>query len=314
MNLKELFKRKPKATEEQPQTAEEQLLSAEEQPQAEPVDTKKKRKATRIIYFTLFGIFSAIFIFSAIYMMDYFIVSSRESKKYNALSDNKSQIQDILTNTPTDPDGSLIYDPETEYPFDTESEILPEYQAAYAANNDLAGWISIEGTVIDYPVMYRPADKDYYLHRNFYGEYEKRGPGAIFIREKCDPFKPSDNVVIYGHYKQDGSMFHDLHGYYRQSFWQEHQFIRYDTIYERHTYQIVAVFKTNVDSDDFFPYHKFNDAKNEEEFNDFINTVKRMSFYDTGVDAEFGDKLITLSTCEYTLSNGRLVVVAKQIS
>ena len=281
---------------------------------AKPDTTPKKYKIKQIIYFTLFGIFSAIFVVSAIYMMDYFIISSQEGKKYNALSDNKSQIQDMLANTPTDPNGSLIYDPEETYPFDPESAILPEYQSAYATNNDLAGWISIEGTAINYPVMYRPADKDYYLHRNFYEEYEKRGPGAIFIREVCDPFKPSDNVVIYGHYKQNGSMFHDLHGYYRKSFWQEHQFIQFDTIYERHTYQIVAVFKTNVDAQDFFPYHKFNDAENEQEFADFISKVKRMSFYDTGVTAEYGDKLITLSTCEYTLSNGRLVVVAKQIS
>ncbi len=297
--IKKLFKAKPKA--------------AEPQPEVEPKDTKKKN-VMRIVYFTLFGIFSAIFIFSVIYMMDYFIVSKQNMKKYNELNDGKSQIEDILANTPTKPDGSLDIDPNKDYPFDVSSPILPEYQAAYNANNDLAGWISIDGTVIDYPVMYRPAEKDYYLHRNFYEEYEKRGPGAIYIREKCDPFKPSDNVVIYGHYKQDGSMFHDLHGYYYESFWREHQFIRYDTIYEHHTYQIVAVFKTDVASEDFFPYHRFNDAKNEKEFNDFISTVKRMSFYDTDVDAEYGDKLITLSTCEYTLEEGRLVVIAKQIS
>lgn len=109
-------------------------------------------------------------------------------------------------------------------------------------------------------------------------------------------------------------MFHDLHGYYRESFWKEHQFIEFDTIYEHHTYQIIAAFKTNVSSKDFFPYHRFNDAANEEEFNEFISTVKSLSFYDTGITAEYGDKLITLSTCEYTLSNGRLVVVAKQVS
>ena len=109
-------------------------------------------------------------------------------------------------------------------------------------------------------------------------------------------------------------MFHDLHGYYRESFWKEHQFIEFDTIYDHHTYQIFAVFKTNVSSSDFFPYHRFNNAESAEEFDEFVSKVKSLSFYDTGVSAEYGDKLITLSTCEYTLSNGRLVVVAKQVS
>ena len=142
----------------------------------------------------------------------------------------------------------------------------------------------------------------------------RRGPGAIYVREKCDPFTPSDNVVIYGHYKQDGSMFHDLHGYYKKSFWDEHKLIEFDTIYEHHTYEIIAVFKTDVSSSSFYPYHNFNNAGSIAEFNQYVTDVKNMSFYDTGVTAEYGDKLITLSTCEYTLNNGRLVVVAKQIS
>lgn len=267
--------------------------------------TKKK-----VFYYTLFGIFSAVFVFSAIFIADYFIESSKQKGRYDELSSNKNQIQQIIDNAPTMPDGSL--DPDGNYPFDPNSPILPEYQQVYAQNNDLAGWIRIDGTVIDYPVMWHPEEKDYYLEKNFDLEYSKHG--CIYLRELCDPFQPSDNLVIYGHYKQDGTMFHDLHGYYRESYWKDHPFIEFDTIYERHTYQIIAVFKTNVASADFYPYHKFNNAKNAEEFDQYVEDVKRMSFYDTGVDAQYGDKLITLSTCEYTLSDGRLVVVAKQVS
>lgn len=270
----------------------------------------KQSKTKRTLYFTLFGIFCAIFIVSAIFIVDYFIESAKQKSRYNELSGDKNQIQQIVDNAPTTPDGDL--DPNGDYPFDLESPILPEYQNAYEQNDDLVGWIRIDGTVIDYPVMQHLEEKDYYLERNFDEEYSKHG--CIYVREQCNVFKPSDNLVIYGHYKQDGSMFHDLHGYYRESFWKEHQFIEFDTIYEHHTYQIIAAFKTNVSSKDFFPYHRFNDAANEEEFNEFISTVKRLSFYDTGITAEYGDKLITLSTCEYTLSNGRLVVVAKQVS
>lgn len=270
----------------------------------------KALKNKKALYYTLFGIFSAIFVFSAIFIVDYFIESAKQKGRYNELSGDKNQVQQIVDNAPTTPSGDL--DPNGDYPFDTQSPILPEYQNAYSQNDDLIGWIRIDGTVIDYPVMQHLEEKDYYLERNFDEEYSKHG--CIYVREQCNPFKPSDNVVIYGHYKQDGSMFHDLHGYYRESFWKEHQFIEFDTIYDHHTYQIIAVFKVNINDKNFFPYHRFNNAQNAEEFNQFVSDVKSMSFYDTGVSAEYGDKLITLSTCEYTLSNGRLVVVAKQVS
>ena len=270
----------------------------------------KQPKTKRTLYFTLFGIFCAIFIVSAIFIVDYFVESAKQKSRYNELSSTVNQNKDLYDNLPTTPGGDKI--PGEDDPFDLNSSILPEYQDAHSQNNDLIGWIRIDGTVIDYPVMWKPTEKDYYLERNFDEEYSKHG--CIYVREQCDPLKPSDNLIIYGHYKQDGSMFHDLHGYYKQSFWKEHQFIEFDTIYEHHTYQIIAVFKTNVSSSSFYPYHRFNDAASAEEFDQFISDVKSMSFYDTGVSAQYGDKLITLSTCEYTLSNGRLVVVAKQVS
>lgn len=192
------------------------------------------------------------------------------------------------------------------------ADILPEYRDAYALNNDLVGWIKIEGTNIDYPVMQTPGNKDYYLKHNF--NKERSNWGCVYVRESCDVFTPSDNVTIYGHYMQDGSMFHDLHGYYYSSFYKEHPYIQFDTIYERHTYQIIAVFKTSANIGEGFAYHLFDYAQDKAEFDEYIDTVKSLRFYWTGVEAEYGDMLITLSTCEYTLDNGRLVVVAKRIS
>ena len=192
------------------------------------------------------------------------------------------------------------------------ADILPEYRGAYALNNDLVGWIKIEGTAIDYPVMQTPDNKDYYLKHNF--NKERSNWGCIYVRESCDVFTPSDNVTIYGHYMQDGSMFHDLHGYYYSAFYKEHPYIQFDTIYERHTYQIIAVFKTSANIGEGFSYHLFDYAADKAEFDEYINTVQSLRLYWTGVKAEYGDMLITLSTCEYTLDNGRLVVVAKRIS
>ena len=208
---------------------------------------------------------------------------------------------------PADPDSPTL----PTVPPEQGHVILPEYAKLYLRNNDLVGWITIEGTNINYPVMQSPAEQNYYLYKNFDGEYSVRG--SIYADEDCDVFTPSDNVVLYGHHMQDGSMFSALNNFDAKSYWQERKYITFNTLLERHTYEIIAVFKTSASVGEGFRYHQFINAETEEEFNDFVATCKRLAFYDTGVSAEYGDKLITLSTCEYTLTNGRLVVVAKRV-
>lgn len=92
--------------------------------------------------------------------------------------------------------------------------------------------------------------------------------------------------------------------------------ITFNTLTDKQEYEIVAVFRTVVytDSPEAFKFYRFVDAENAEEFNSFVAKCKELSFYDTGVTAEYGDKLITLSTCEYSRNNSRLVVVAKRIT
>ena len=96
--------------------------------------------------------------------------------------------------------------------------------------------------------------------------------------------------------------------------WDTNPLIGFDTLYEYHTYKIYAVFKTSANIGEGFSYHKFVDAANEQEFNDFVKKCKELSFYDTGITPVYGDKLIALSTCEYTLNNGRLVVCAVRVT
>jgi sortase B len=177
----------------------------------------------------------------------------------------------------------------------------------------MVGWIKVEGTKINYPVMQTSIDnKDYYIDHDF--NHRARGCGAIYVRETCDVFDPSDNVTMYGHHMKDMSMFAGLDYYRDKSFWETHQTFTFDTLYEHHTYQVIATFKTSANVGQGFSYHRFENAANEAEFNEFIKTVKELAMYDTGISAEYGDKLVCLSTCEYTLNNGRLVVVAKRIS
>ena len=113
---------------------------------------------------------------------------------------------------------------------------------------------------------------------------------------------------------KNGTMFSDLEKYADESFFSEHRYIRFDTLSDYGTYEIFAVFRTTAYSDNGFKYYNFVDAEDTEDFNSFVEKYKELSLYDTGVTAEYGDKLLTLSTCEYTRTNGRFVVVAKLVN
>lgn len=260
----------------------------------------------KVAYIVLLLFFAAVFLASAFYIGRYLLDSKKQADKYHSLS---NQVDEIRKGEMVPAETVLA--PYTEPGSDAHAAILPEYAALYKQNTDMIGWISIEGTKVNYPVMQSPDEKDFYLHHNF--EKEESSHGAIYVQESCDPIKPSDNLTIYGHNMKDNSMFGSLDGYVKKDFWESHKFIQFDTLTERHTYEIIAVFSTTATEGQGFTYHQFIDAVDADDFNDFVNTCKKLSFYETGLSANYGDKLITLSTCEYSHENGRLVVVAKRI-
>lgn len=180
-------------------------------------------------------------------------------------------------------------------------------------NEDLAGWITIQDTRIDYPVMYLKGS-DFYLYHDFYKKDLKSG--TLFI-DKHNTIEPRDtNLIIYGHSMYDGTMFHDLLYYLDVEFYKTHQTIEYSTIDSIDTYEIVSVFRSKVyhKDENVFKYYQFYRANNEQEYSTFISNVKQLSLYDTGVIPESMDDLITLSTCDESIENGRLVVVARKIA
>ena len=189
--------------------------------------------------------------------------------------------------------------------------VHPGLLALHRENPDCIGWIKIEGTAIDYPVMYHPSEKNYYLHRDFYGEYSANG--CLFLSELCNP-ETSDNLIIYGHHMNSGKMFAALDQYKDSAYYQEHPLISYNTLQGSETYQIFAVFCTPVYTGNDFLYYTFTKAEGAADYHGYIKAVKERSLYDTGISAVFGDKLLTLSTCEYSQRNGRVVVVAKKIN
>ena len=191
--------------------------------------------------------------------------------------------------------------------------VIDKYRELYDLNNDLAGWISIEGTRVDLPVMQTVFDEEYYLHRNFDREEDKAG--LPFIDYRCDTDERSTNIIIYGHNMKNGDMFHDLLFYESRDFFRDHRYIRFDTIYEEAIYEIVAVFRSKVMymTDGSFKFYNFIEADEADDLTDYLRQIARMSLYEIEPSEDLTDELITLSTCEYSEEDGRFVVVARRV-
>ncbi len=192
-------------------------------------------------------------------------------------------------------------------------DILPEYTLVHQKNQRLIGWVKIDDTIVDYPVM-QTVNNEYYLDHNFNQEEDRNG--CIFMDYQCDVIRGCDNIILYGHHMKSGKMFGTLNKYSKESYYEEHPIIQFDTIYEKGTYQVMYVFRSKVYSEEdvTFKYYQFINAASEKEFNSAMNEMAALSLYDTGVTASYGDQLLTLSTCDYQENKGRFVVVAKKIS
>jgi len=199
-------------------------------------------------------------------------------------------------------------DEETEIP-----DLLPEYEAVYNKNKKIIGWIKIDDTIIDYPVM-QTVNNEYYLDHNFNQEEDRNG--CIFMDYQCDVIEGCDNIILYGHHMKSGKMFGSLNKYSQKSYYEDHPIIQFDTIYEKGQYQVMYVFRSKVYSEEdvTFKYYQFINADSEKEFNSYMNEMAALSLYDTGITANYGDQLLTLSTCDYQEKEGRFVVVAKKVN
>lgn len=235
----------------------------------------------------------------------YYFMTDRAETSYDELAELKKQdnsaLPDILVTVESGEEKEEIV-----------LTVLDEYKILYNKNKSLIGWLKIDDTNIDYPVLQSP-DPDYYLTHNFYQEYDKNG--SIFLDPACDVVDRNVNLILYGHHMQSGKMFGSLNKYSQKSFFEKHRYITFDTIYEKGTYEVMYVFRSRIYNEDeiVFKYYQFIDVASETEFYSNMNEMAELSLYDTGVTAAYGDELLTLSTCDYQETNGRFVVVAKRI-
>lgn len=241
------------------------------------------------------------------YFAVYYIRADRSEQRWEHLSNLVGS--DVLAGQPQaqNPFYTVAREEETEIP-----DVLDKYITLYNSNKNLIGWIKIDDTIIDYPVM-QCNDNTYYLEHNF--DQQEDRAGALFLDCGCDVVRGNDNYIIYGHHMTSGKMFASLPKYESESYYKEHPYITFDTIYEEAVYQVMYAFRSKVYNEEqvVFKYYQFIDAYSEEEFNSYMQEMADIAYYDTGVTAVYGDSLLTLSTCDYQETNGRFVVVAKRI-
>ena len=257
---------------------------------------KKKRTAKDIVLDILLVVFLLIAVGSGTYLGRYYYIAKNAQNNFNDLKG--------MLDTDGDDTEKVTVEVSDKSKDNGEKKILKKFEKLYEKNSDIAGWLTIDGTTIDYPVMYTPDDNDYYLHLDF--------------DKNCRPFDDrTDNVLIYGHNMKSGIMFRELLQYEDESFYKKHKNIKFDTLYETGTYEVIGAFRSEIYPDDdteHYHYYEFFNAADKAEFDEYIDFVKSNTSYDSGVTAEYGDELITLSTCASHTEDGRFVVVARRIT
>lgn len=290
----------------------------------EKIAKEEAEAASRMpFHFSWQQIAGFVCILIAVACLGYYVVSEyseyRAAKKLEELRENASHNMEEQLGTESVYDGEPITEQAAEAPDgETEEEkplvILEEYAELHAQNSEMAGWISIPGTDIDYPVMQTSTDDpDYYLRHDFNKEEDSNG--IPFIDARNDYIDRDTNIIVYGHNMRSGMIFGGLKKYLEEDYLKEHPYIEFNTIYEEATYEIIAVGLSEVQYQDayVFRYYNFLNADDEEGFNEYISNIAKLSVYGPDIDASYGDELLTLSTCNSYTEDGRMFVLAKKI-
>ena len=186
-------------------------------------------------------------------------------------------------------------------------------------NSDTVGWITIDGTGIDYPVV-QTDDNDYYLNHGF--DRSWTSVGTVFLDKNCnigsldDPESETTNLILYGHHTRSKTMFSELVNYKDLDYYKEHPIITFDTLYKDSEWKIVACMLTNAfsnqDNGQVFAYNtpEFSD---DTAFLTWVEECKLRSIIDTNVDVVADDTVLTLQTCAYDFTEARMVIVARRV-
>lgn len=293
-------------------------VASQSQQQLE-VDKKVENKKEKTDHLRKFGgmvcVMAAIICFAIYFGMEY--SNYKGKKEIDHLQDLKKTAAESPTTT-LEKKGGVADEEESAGEESNENqektlEILPEYQAIYQENQDFVGWLTIPDTIVDYPVMQSKNDSEYYLDHTFSGEEDKNG--TLFIDNRNNIEERSTNIIIYGHNMKSNAMFGSLKKYLDENYWKQHKTLQFDTIYEKGTYEITAVClgKVEYQDENVFRYYDFLNADNKKDFKAFKKNVQESAVLSDENPVKYGDELLTLSTCNHYVENGRLYIVARKL-
>ena len=271
----------------------------------------KKESKRKVIYFLIYTILAILITLSIIYIINIFLDKKQaiqESKLLDKIEINENQVNETITE-------EIVNESTQENIEETinqENERILKVQKLQEENPDIVGWLEIEGTSINYPVL-QGDDNEYYMTHNY--KKQKSKNGSIFLTKDYNWSIPSSNLLIYGHNLSNGTMFQELLKYEKEDFYKKHPIIRFTTNNEDAEYEIISAFKSRVyykSEKNVFRYYYFVNAKTEAEYNEFVKKKKKASLYNIDKTAQYGDQLITLSTCSYHVEDGRFAVVGRK--
>lgn len=257
---------------------------------------KKERNSTKgqkIISRLITIICLAVFIYASYGLIDALIEYKKNDSIVREVQDIFYQEKDHLTAS-------------TSKGTPNTSNIRSGFEELLKINEDVIGWITIEDTKIDYPIMQTENNTDY-LRTSFYGD--DLLAGSLFLDYRNDLKTGEErNLIVYGHRVRDGSMFEHLTKYLEEDFFESHRTFSFDTLYEGYEAEVFAVYNTMID----FNYIQ-TDFSSDEDYEHLLAEIQERSIYDVDLDLSAEDLILTLSTCEYSLhpDDSRLVVHAK---
>lgn len=302
--------------------ANHSMVMAEERKAEE---NQKKKNSKRARGYRLAGVFCVL---AAVVCLAYFLYtdyleeqSAAEMKRLQDMQNMTGHYieEEAFSQDPEGPPEIAAVDAEPEEKNKKPMEIpdlLPEYEKIYAENKDLVGWLTVDGTNINYPVLQSDTEEEsqFYLTHSFAKKKDKNG--SLFMDYRNDFLDRDTNLIIYGHNMKSGAMFGSLKQYLNKDYLEKHKKVQFDTIYEHGTYEVIGAFLSEVSYQDeyTFRYYNFLNAKNESEFEAFRVNVMQLDALKSGtLDAKYGDQLLTLSTCSSYTDEGRMFILAKKV-
>ena len=284
------------------------------------------RRRRRIISNILIVVFFCVFLFCVYKLVSYYIGSLKYRKQQNKVTEAMGG--SISSDTLSEDERKLRQNHDVlVFPDEIRHEIVgyvsmytdevsnawkDKYTNLISMNRDCFGYIEVPGTILSLPVMFTPENYQHYIYRNFEDKYEQRGLPFMDVSTQIGK---SQNYLVYGHNMNDGTNFGTLREYRKTEYYEEHPYVYFNTPISEGIYQVMFICRSKIygSEEKVFKYYNYGGPLTEKEFNTYIVEMEKIALYTTGVTAEWGDELLTLSTCDHYTEDGRLVIVCKRI-